>query len=521
MWNSAIEELERRKRAAFELGGKSNVAKHHAAGKMTVRERINCIADEGSFLERGILAGVDQNKEGNEEGHENITPCPLVIGIAKVNGQRVAVSGDDFTIKGASVGRLYKAKNAYFAKMARRLQLPVVRLLEGAGGSIKEILNIGYTELPTWNDEAAQDQVDMMSEVPVVSVGFGAIAGLAAMYLVQSHFCIMIKEQTQVFVGGPPLVKAAGGGNFSKEELGGYKVHGYVSGVVDNIAESENDALEQIKRFLSFLPPNVWNMPAIQRDGQDDPKRKDEDLVSIIPQDGRKPYDMRRIIDGVVDQGSFFEIGKYQGRSQITGLARMNGHPVGLLANDPRFLAGSFNYDVSEKFIRFIDMCDTFHLPIINLCDQPGFTIGVESEIHGNIRKGVRASFAIAQATVPLAVVYLRKCFGVAGAAQKTAMGFCWRYAWPSAVWGNIPVEGGVYAAHRAEIESAQDPKKYLNELQETYRAVSSPFRTAEAFGIEDIINPRDTRELLCEWVEIAYEVERKNLGIKKRGMRM
>jgi len=521
MWKTELDELEQRKKAAYQLGGPDNVGKHHASGKMTVRERINSIAEEGSFLERGILAGVAQYEEGNQDSPVRITPCPLVIGIAKINGQRVAVSGDDFTIKGASVGRLYKAKNGYFAKMARRLRLPVVRLLEGAGGSIKEILNIGYTELPTWNDEATQDQVDMMSEVPVVSVGFGAIAGLAAMYLVQSHFCIMIKEQTQVFVGGPPLVKAATGENLTKEELGGYKVHGYVSGVVDNIAESEEDALEQTKKFLSFMPSNVWDMPHVKQDVQDDPKRKDEELVSIIPKDGRKPYDMRRIIDGVVDRGSFFEIGKYTGRSQITGLARMNGYPVGLLANDPRFLAGSFNYDVSEKFIRFVDLCDTFHLPVINLSDQPGFTIGLKSEIHGNIRKGVRASFAMAQATVPLAVIYLRKCFGVAGAAQKTAMRFCWRYAWPSAVWGNIPVEGGVYAAHRAEIESAQDPKKYLNELQDTYRAVSSPFRTAEAFGIEDIINPKDTRELLCEWVEIAYEVEKKNLGIKKRGVRM
>jgi acetyl-CoA carboxylase carboxyltransferase component len=289
---------------------------------------------------------------------------------------------------------------------------------------------------------------------------------------------------------------------------------------VDNIAESEKEALEEVRRFLSFLPPNVWSIPPVNP-AQDDPKRKEEELATIIPRDGRKSYDMRRIIDCVVDRGSFFEIGKYQGRSQITGLARMNGYPVGVLANDPRFLAGSFNYDVSEKLTRFVDMCDTFHLPLINLSDQPGFTIGAKSEIHGNIRKGVRASFAMAQASVPMAVIYVRKCFGVAGAAQKTAMRFCWRYAWPSAVWGNIPVEGGVYAAHRAEIEAAQDPKKFLNRLQDTYRTVSSPFRTAEAFGIEDIINPKDTRELLCEWVEIAYEVERNNLGIKKRGMRM
>jgi acetyl-CoA carboxylase carboxyltransferase component len=261
-------------------------------------------------------------------------------------------------------------------------------------------------------------------------------------------------------------------------------------------------------------------MPARKKDPGDDPQRMEEGLLSAIPRDKRRPYDARKILRMVFDRGSVFEIGKYQGRSQITALARLNGYPVGVLANDTRFLGGSFNYDVAEKFQRIIDMCDTFHLPIVNLSDQPGFTIGKKSEEMGTIRKGVRASFAIVQATVPVAVIYLRKCFGVAGGAQKSGQRLSWRYAWPSAVWGNIPVEGGVYAAHRAEIESAEDPEARLRELQETYSAIASPFRTAEAFGIEDIIDPRETRPLLCEWVEMAYEIESHNLGVKKRGMR-
>ena len=220
------------------------------------------------------------------------------------------------------------------------------------------------------------------------------------------------------------------------------------------------------------------------------------------------------------DHNSIFEIGKYQGRSQITAMARLDGYPVGILANDSRFNAGSFNYDVAEKFQRFIDMCDTFHLPIVNLSDQPGFTIGKKSEEQGTIRKGVRASFAIIQATVPIAVIYLRKCFGVAGGAQKSGMRLSWRFAWPSAVWGNIPVEGGVFAAHHGEIEAAENPEAYLKELQEKYRSIASPFKTVEAFGIEDIIDPRDTRPLLCDWVRMAYEIENDNLGPKKRGMR-
>ncbi len=520
MWKTDVDELERRKKIARQLGGKENVAKHHKEGKMTVRERIDRLVDNGSFFERGILAGVPTYDNDTKHKLIDLAPCPFVMGVAAVNGRKVAIHGDDFTVKGASVGRLYKAKSAYFVKMARSLRLPIIRLVEGAGGSIREILEIGYTELPTSGDECAQDRVEAMSEVPVVSAGFGSIAGLGAMYMVQSHFSIMIKKQTQVFVGGPYLVKAALGQEISKEELGGHKIHARQTGVIDNEAEDEIDALEQVRVFLSYLPSHVWQMPARQQSEGDEPRRREDELLGIIPKDPKKPYDIRRILDLVFDKGSIFEIGKYQGRSQVTALARLNGYAVGVLANNPMHLAGAFDYDVAEKFTRFVDMCDTFHLPIVNLVDQAGFAIGKKSEEHGTIRKGVRSSFSIIQATVPLAVIYLRKCFGVAGAAQKGGLRLSWRFAWPSAVWGNIPVEGGVYAAHKSEIEASHDPQAYLEDLHKTYRAIQSPFRTAEAFGIEDIIDPRDTRPVLCDWVQMAYAVEGDNLGVKKRGMR-
>ncbi len=520
MWRREIEELERRKEIAYRLGGEANIRKQHDHGKLTVRERIDALCDPGTFRERGVLAGVPSYDEADQTRLADLVPCPFVMGIGRIEGRKTSIHGDDFTIKGASVGRMYKSKGAYFVKMARSLRLPMVRLIEGAGGSIREILEIGYTELPSSGDECAQDRVEVMSEIPVVSAGFGSVAGLGALYMVQSHFSVMVREKAHVFVGGPPLVKSAFGEEMTKEELGGYRLHTRITGVVDNDALDEVDALNQVKRFLSYLPCNVWEMPVRQHGEQDDRERREEELLSVIPRDHRKPYDMRKILRLVLDEGSIFEIGRYQGRSQITALARLNGYPVGVLANDPNFLGGSFNYDVAEKFQRFIDMCDTFHLPIVNLPDQPGFTVGKRSEEQGTIRKGVRASFAMIQATIPMAVVYLRKCFGVAGGAQKSGIRLSWRYAWPSAVWGNIPVEGGVYAAHRREIESSNDPDACLEKLQETYRAISSPFRTAEAFGIEDIIDPRDTRSLLCDWVEMAYDVERTHLGPKRRGMR-
>lgn len=520
MWKKDVEELERRKQIAYQMGGTENVDKQHKWGKMTVRERIASLADKDSFFERGVLAGVPVYDTVEKDKLLDITPCPFIMGIIKIDGQRVAVHGDDYTIKGASVGRLYKEKAGYFIRMARSLKVPAVRLVEGAGGSIKEILDLGFTELPKGTPGTAQDCVDIMTEVPVVAAGFGACAGLAAMYMVQCHFSIMVKEATQVFVGGPPLVKWAYGQNYTKEELGGYKIHSRISGVIDNVAEDEKDALEQIKTFLSYLPPNVWKMPK-RNDCSDKPERREEELLSIIPKNLKKSYDMRKILRLVLDKDSIFEIGASQGRSQITALARLNGYPVGILANNSRQMAGTFDYDVAEKFQRFIDMCDTFHIPIVNFVDQPGFSIGKKSEEYGTIRKGVRASFAMNQATVPMAILYLRKCFGVAGGAQTPDKMFAWHYAWPSAVWGNIPVEGGVYAAHRSEIEAAEDPDAYLSELHDTYKAIRSPFRTAEAFGIEDVIDPRETRSLLCEWVEMAYAVEETNLGIKTRGMRM
>ncbi|MDD9301155.1 MAG: hypothetical protein HUK40_01955 [Desulfobacter sp.] len=226
------------------------------------------------------------------------------------------------------------------------------------------------------------------------------------------------------------------------------------------------------------------------------------------------------VCSAIFDKDSIFEIGKYHGQSQITSLARLNGYPVGVLANNTRFKAGSFAWDVAEKYQRFVDMCDTFHLPVVNLIDQPGFFIGVESENYGTIRKGVRASFSVIQATVPWASIYVRKCFGVAGGAQSDPAKLNWRYAWPSSYWGNIPIEGGVYAAHRSEIESTEDPMALHDKLQEYYRGFAQPFRAAEHFGIEDIIDPRETRPLLCDWVETIFDHEKTNLGIKKRGMR-
>jgi acetyl-CoA carboxylase carboxyltransferase component len=517
MWEEEVKEIKRRKQIAGLLGGEKNVQIQHSKEKLTVRERIDALLDNNSFSETGVMAGqakYDKNK------FLGFIPCPIVMGLGTINGRKVAVQGDDFTIKGASVGKMFKAKLAYITKMAHEMRIPLVRLLDGAGGSIKEIAEMGYTELPSGKDMARRHSIELLSMVPVVSLALGSVSGLGAMLVVESHFSVMVKEKSHVFVGGPPLVEWATGEKISKEDLGGYKIHTRISGVVDNVAESEEEAFEQTRRFLDYMPSNVWQMPLRKNADRDDSNRREECLLTAVPRDSKKPYDMRKIISAVFDRDSIFEIGQYQGRSQISVLARLNGYPVGVLANDPRFMAGAFTWDVAEKFQRFIDMCDTFHVPIVNLVDQPGFLIGRKSEEYGTIRKGVRASMAVVQATVPWATIYVRRCFGVAGGAQSDLSGLHWRYAWPSAYWGNIPVEGGVYAAHRAEIESNQDPLSIHDELQNYYRGFASPFRTAEHFAIEDIIDPRDTRPFLCNWIEVVFPAEATRLGMKARGMR-
>jgi len=516
-WETEVEELDKRKHLAYGMGGKENVKRQHDQGKMTVRERIEAFLDSDSFFERGVLAGEATYEKNRMVG---FTPCPILIGVGTLEGQNITLLADDFTIRGASVGDMYKAKLAYIMKMARELRIPMVRLLDGAGGTIKEILKFGYVKFPTLPDHAMKDLVNIMAMVPIVSVALGPTAGSGGLLMVSSHFSVMVKERSQVFTGGPALANQAFGQRITKEELGDYKIHTRVSGVVDNEAESEEDAFRQVKTFLSYMPPNVWEMPERKSPKEDDPQRREEELLSIIPRNPKKPYNVRRILSLIFDCNSLFEIGQNCGRAQITALARLNGYPVGVLANDSKYWGGSFGWDVAEKFQRFVDMCDTFHLPIVNLVDQPGFRIGKEAEIYGTIRKGVRAVFSVYQASVPYVAIYIRKAYGVAGGSQEDYSGLNWRYFWPSANWGNIVVEGGVYAAHRAEIEASDDPEALLDELQEKYRAFASPFRSAEAFDIEDVIDPRDTRSLLCKWVEMGYSVEKQRLGPKARGIR-
>lgn len=514
-WEPEIEELKRRTRLAEEMGGPEMVDRQHKAGRLTVRERIERLVDPGSFHETGALAG-SPAYEG--ERLVAIRPANFVMGTARLAGRRLVVGGDDFTIRGGAMDAAIVGKQVYGERMARELRVPIVRLVDGTGGggSVKTYEQQGRTYVPGnpgWDLICAA-----LSEIPVVAAALGPVAGLGAARVAASHFAVMVRGVSQIFAAGPPLVARAFGEAIEKETLGGAYLHG-VNGVVDNVVDSEEEAFGQIRRFLSYLPQNAWQQPA-RVPPSDDPRRRDEELIRLVPRSRRRPYDARRMLRHVVDRDSLFEMGPGWGPSLITALARLDGYPVGVMASDPMHAGGALTADGSDKMTRFVDLCDTFHLPVVHFVDQPGFLIGVAAERAGTIRKGVRALSAIYQASVPWVSVIVRRVFGVAGAGHANVHALNLRYAWPSGDWGSLPIEGGIEAAYKRELEAAPDRAARLRELEERLNAVRSPFRTAEAFGVEEIIDPRDTRPLLTDWIALAYELEATRLGPKTRGMR-
>ena len=513
-WQPEIDEIHQREALAYAMGGTEKVAKHHAQGRMTVRERIETLLDPGTFHETGVLAGSAEYSEGKLTAFR---PANFVMGTGRIDGRKVVVGGDDFTVRGGAADAAVMGKQVYSEQLANSLRIPVVRLVDGTGGggSVKMLEQHGYTYVPA--NPGWDYVVDNMSLVPVVAACLGSVAGLGAARLAASHFSVMVEGIAQLFVAGPPVVKSGMGEDLSKEELGGTQIHRY-SGAVDVVVQSEQEAFTQMRRFLSYLPQNVYQLPPVQP-SIDPSDRRDESLLNAIPRNRRQPYRIRPILASLFDTDSILELARY-GRATVTALARLNGHPVGVVAADPYFGGGGLTAEGADAMIRLVDLCQTFHLPIVTLTDQPGLAIGREAERKGTIRYGVRAVSAVYQATIPGAEIILRRVFGVGGAGMTNRHRFVQRYAWPSADWGSLPIEGGIEAAYRRELEASNDPTALFEEIRTRLDAVRSPFRTAERFGIEDIIDPRDTRPLLCEWVRDAYALLPSQLGRPAHGTR-
>lgn len=499
-WHKEVHEIELRKELSKQQGGEESIANHHAKGRLTVRERIDGLVDPNSFEEQGLGAGF---AEKDEDGSiKRFTPANYVVGFGSVNGERIVVGGEDFTLKGGSPNAAGLRKSVYAEELAVQYRVPLVRMLEGGGGSVAGSSGSGQRPAtvgsPVYTEPRFKIIAEAMNTVPVVSGAMGPVAGFPAGRLVASHYSVMVKETAQVMVAGPAVVERALGVSRTKEELGGWRIHTR-SGIVDNAVDSEEEAFAAMARFLSYMPANVWQLPArIHCD--DDPDRADEELISIVPRDRRVAFNMRDIIRRVVDRDSFFEIAPDYGLGQIIGLARLNGAAVGIIGNDCRHFAGAMTADGSRKAKRMMELCDTFHIPIVNFLDEPGFMIGPDAEQQGAIREGMSAVSAAVQSTVPWATIAIHKSFGVASAAHFAPNTY--QLAWPSYEMGALPVEGGVAVAFHREIAAADDPEAKRRELEEQLSANRSPFPMMESFSFHELIDPRQTRSRLCRWVD-------------------
>lgn len=504
-WKPELEELRKRQALAEKMGGAEKVQRQYDRGKMDARARIDAIVDGGSFREIGKIAG-----RGNYDAQGQLidaAPSNFIFGRADIDGRPVVASADDFTVRGGAADAALHRKFVQCEAMAHEMRLPLIRMIDGTGGggSVKSLEDMGHSYVPyvTGWDHVIRN----LETVPVVALALGPTAGLGAARAVASHYSIMVKGLSQLFAAGP-AVAAAIGETASKEELGGSDIHTR-NGVVDEEVASEAEAFAAARRFLSYLPSSIDSL-AERTDNSDPTDRRDEALLCAVPRETDQVYAMRPILESVCDTGSVFEMGKRWGRAVITAFARLDGWPVAVLASDPSYLGGSWEAKTSEKVERFVKLADQFNLPIVHMVDNPGFMIGSEAEKAGTIRYGVNAMNAIYRASVPLACVVVRRAYGIAGSAMSNAENFQYRFAWPSGDWGSLPISGGLEVAYKSELEAADDPAARLQEIKARLDAVTSPFRTAEKFAVEDIIDPRDTRPLLCEFADLAWRKIRK-----------
>lgn len=512
-WKNALEELDKRRAEARKLGGERRIDRAHEQGRYTIRERIERASS--AFYEIGEFTTYDDvDVNGNLIGQ---LPASYVMGLAEFAGRPVALGGEDFTVRGGApqtyLDRLKGGLGGFVEDLAHEYRIPLVMFMEGIGGDVAAQAEKGHSYLVS--SLSWKRSYELLAEVPVLAMVSGAAVGGTAGRTVLSHFSVMTKDSV-MFAGGPPLVKRALGLDIDKFELGGAKIHTSGSGAIDNIAEDEDDAIRQMQTVLSYLPQNVWELPP--RGERTDPvTRRGDELLEIIPENRRQPYHASKVIKTVVDADSFFEVGPKWGKSVTTGFARMDGIPVGVVASNPRHLGGALDAAAAEKQVRFVDTCSTFHLPIVYFVDVPGFMVGPNAERGNVVRWGMRAIQSIIEAEVPVVTIQVRKAYGMAVSATSSPDSLSLRIAWPTAEWGDLPIEGGVEAGFKREIEAADDPVEYRRLAEQRMLELSDPWKTAEAFGVENMIDPRDTREIVCAFLNASMHKVATNLGPQKR----
>jgi acetyl-CoA carboxylase carboxyltransferase component len=493
-----VEELHERRAKAKLGGGEERIAKQHAADKLTARERIDLLIDEGTFTELGIHAQPHFSQRAME-GRE--APADGVItGYGRVDGRLVAVCAYDFTVMAGSMGMTGEMKVARLRDLALTKRMPFVWLLDSAGARIQEAVG----SLFAGSGHLFREEVVASGVIPQVAALMGPCAAGTAYIPGLADFVPMVKGRGSMALAGPHLVRAAVGEDVTQEELGGSRVHCRKSGVGDIEVESDEECVERIKQYLSFFPSNCEEAPP-QRESADPVDRMDEELLDVLPETNRKPYDMYEVIRRIVDDGEWLDLKGQWARTIITCLARMGGRPVGIVASQPWQLGGILDNDSADKAARFVNLCNAFGIPLVFLMDVPGFMVGTKVEAAGIIRHGSKMLYGVANATVPKITVVIRKAYGAGyyvmnGRAYEPDL----IVAWPTAEISVMGAEGAVEIVMRRQVEEAEDPAAKKRELIEAYRKIIDVYIAAANDMIDDVIDPRETRPTIIRALEMA-----------------
>ncbi len=506
-----IRELRRRRAGAKLGGGKERIDAQHKRGKLTARERLELLLDPGSFVETDLFV-VHRTTDFDMEARK-VPGDGVVTGYGTIDGRLVFVFSQDFTVFGGSLGEMFANKIVKIMDLAMKVGAPMIGLNDSGGARIQEGVKSlgGYAEIFYRNVIAS-------GVIPQISVILGPCAGGAVYSPAITDFVVMAKGISNMFITGPEVVKAATGEEVSFEALGGATVHAEKSGVAHFASDSERDAMRIVRRILSYVPSNNVEEPPVL-DLRDDSERRDPELATIVPSESDKPYDMRDVITRVTDRGSFFEVHEAWARNIVVGFARLDGHPVGVVGNQPAVLAGTLDINSSTKGARFVRFCDAFNLPLVTFVDVPGFLPGTDQEHGGIIRNGAKLIYAFAEATVPKITVITRKAYGGAYDVMNSKhIRADFNVAWPSAEIAVMGPEGAVNIVFRKEIEAAKDPKKRAAELVTEYREkFANPYLAAELGYIDDVIEPEETRPVLIKALH-ALRSKRESRPQRKHG---
>ena len=506
-----LAELDARKAEARVAGGEKAIERHQAKGKMTARERIEYLLDEDSFQELDML----NRHVASGMGLEDSRPYTdgVITGYGKIDGRKVCVFSQDFTVFGGAVGEAHGEKIHKIMDMATTMGLPIIGLNDGAGARIQE----GVAALNAYGGIFIRN-ARASGVVPQISVILGPCAGGGVYSPALTDFIFMVKDTSHMFITGPDVVKTVTGEDVTLEELGGALTHATKSGVANFVMPDEKSVLDEVRYLLSFMPSNnMEEAPRILTG--DDPNRLCEDLRDILPSSPNLPYDMKKVIASVVDGGDYMEVHATFAQQITCGFARIDGHSVGIVSNQPNVLAGVLDIDSSEKAARFVRTCDAFNIPIVTFVDVPGFMPGTDQEYGGIIRHGAKLLYAFCEATVPRISVVTRKAYGGAYVVMNSkSIGADLAYAWPTAELAVMGSAGAVEIVHRRDLMNADDPQTLRKQLIEEYEEqYASPYIAAERGFIDDVIDPAETRRILCRSLDLLRG-KREDLPKRKHG---